>query len=204
MADYYERMRAYYERRAAEYDDAYLGTGAYSGRHWPGFAEELDEARILLEKLPPTTVLDVGCGTGFLTRHLRGKVVGLDQSESALEIARKRAPGAAFVRGNALELPFSNGSFGRVFAGNFYGVLLPPDRSAFLAEARRVGRELVIFETSLAAKREYGEGFQERTLSDGSRHRIYRKYFSARELARELGESKVLFAGEHFVLVSSG
>ncbi len=200
MEDYYGRMRAYYERRAAEYDDAYLGTGAHSGRDWPGFEEELDQVRTLLERFPPTTVLDAGCGTGFLTRHLRGEVVGVDQSEGVLEIARQSVPGAAFVRGDALHLAFPDGSFGRVFAGNFYGVLLPPERRSFLAEARRVGTELVILETSLAAKREYGEGFQERFLSDGSRHSIYRKYFSAEDLTRELGEARVLFDGEHFVL----
>jgi ubiquinone/menaquinone biosynthesis C-methylase UbiE len=204
MEGYYKRMKNYYERRAAEYDDAYLGTGAYSGRDWPGFEDELGEVTRLLEGLPPARVLDVGCGTGFLTRHLRGKVVGLDQSEGALAIAHERVPGARFVRGGALKMPFPDSSFDRVFAGNFYGVLLPPERRAFLAEARRVGKELMILETSLAAKREYGEGFQERTLSDGSRHAIYRKYFSAEDLSLELGECELLYAGDHFVLMASG
>lgn len=202
--DYYERMRVYYGRRAAEYDDAYLGTGAYSGRDWPGFEEELDEVRALLEGLPPARVLDIGCGTGFMTRHLRGEVVGLDQSEETLEIARRRVAGAAFARGDALNLPYPADSFDRVFTGNFYGLLLPPERRAFLTEARRVAPELLVFETSLAAKRKYGEGFQERVLSDGSRHSVYRKYFSAEDLARELGDVRVLFKGDHFVLTSSG
>lgn len=202
--NYYGRMKAYYERRAGEYDDAYLGTGAYSGRDWPGFEEELGEVARLLEALPPTRVLDAGCGTGFLTRHLRGEVVGLDQSEGVLAVARRRVPTATFVRGDALGTPFPDGSFGRVFTGNFYGLLLPPERRDFLAEARRVGAELVVLETSLAARREYGEGFQERALSDGSRHAIYRKYFSTKDLSRELGETRVLFSGDHFVLVSSG
>jgi len=42
------------------------------------------------------------------------------------------------------------------------------------------------------------------TLSDGSRHTVYRKYFSAEDLARELVEVRTLFAGDHFALVSSG
>ncbi len=34
---------------------------------------------VLVEGLPPAKVLDVGRNTGFITRHLRGKVVGLDR-----------------------------------------------------------------------------------------------------------------------------
>ena len=204
IEDYYERMKDYYERRAAEYDDAYLGIGAYSGRDRLCLEEELEEVRTILEGLPPTRVLDVGCGTGLMTRHLKGEVVGLDQSEGMLEIARRRVPTATFVHGDALDMPFPEWSFDRVFISNFYGLLLSPERGACIAEARRVGSELMVFETSLAAKGVYGEGFQERTLSDGSRHSIYRKYFSAEDLAQELGDVRVLFAKEHFVLVLSG
>ena len=44
----------------------------------------------------------------FLTRHLRGEVVGLDASEAMVEIARADAVGA-FVVGDALWLPFADG-----------------------------------------------------------------------------------------------
>jgi SAM-dependent methyltransferase len=106
---YYKRMKEYYERRAAEYDDAYLGTGAYSGHARPGFEEELAEVIALIEGLPPARVLDVGCGTGFITQHLKGEIVGLDQSAAMLRIAQGRAPDATFVRGDALSLPFPDG-----------------------------------------------------------------------------------------------
>jgi hypothetical protein len=49
--DYFEHMKEYYERRAEEYDDAYLGTGAYSGRTRPGFEEELAQVTALIEGL---------------------------------------------------------------------------------------------------------------------------------------------------------
>lgn len=203
MDDYYGRLKDYYERRAAEYDDAYLGTGAYSGRDWPGFEEELAEVVALIGALPAARVLDVGCGTGFVTRHLRGDVVGLDQSAGMLEIARKRVPWAAFVRGDALDLPFPDGLFDRVFAGNIYGVFLPPERRRLMDEARRVAPELVVFETSRAVADE-PEQWQERALSDGSRQNVYRRYFSAADLLAELGGGRVLFDGEHFVLASKG
>jgi len=47
------------------------------------------------------------------------------------------------------------------------------------------------------------EGWQERTLSDSSRHRIYRKYFTAEDLAEELGGGRVLFDGALFVMVAA-
>jgi ubiquinone/menaquinone biosynthesis C-methylase UbiE len=199
--DYHERMKEYYEQRAAEYDDAYLGTGAYSGRNWPGFEEELDEVRTMIERLSPAKVLDVGCGTGFMTQHLKGEVVGLDQSAAMLEIARGRVPQATFVRGDALNLPFPDGAFDRTFVGNLLGVLLPPERAALVEEARRVASELVVFETS-AALVEKAEHWQERTLSDGSRYEIYRRYFTAEDLTEEIGDGRILFDGDHFVMVA--
>lgn len=194
-------MRDYYERRAAEYDDAYLGEGAYADRNLMGFQEEIVEIVALIESLPPARVLDVGCGTGFVTRHLKGEVTGLDQSEAMLEISRERVPRATFVRGDALDLPFPDRSFRRAFFGNFYGVLLPPERKRLAKEARRVASELVIFETSSALADE-SEQWQERSLSDGSRQRIYRRYFTAGEILEELGGGRALYDGEHFVLVA--
>ncbi len=62
---------------------------------------------------PPAHTLDVACGTGFLTRHLPGRVTGLDQSERMLAIAHERVPDGRFVHGEALELAFADGSFER-------------------------------------------------------------------------------------------
>jgi ubiquinone/menaquinone biosynthesis C-methylase UbiE len=54
-----------------------------------------------------------------------------------------------FVRGDAFWLPFPDSSFERVLTGHFYGHLEAPERQAFLAEARRVARELVIVDSAL-------------------------------------------------------
>jgi ubiquinone/menaquinone biosynthesis C-methylase UbiE len=195
-------VRHYYDRRATEYDDWYLGTGLFSDRERPGWGEELSALKRTIAGLPPARTLDVACGTGFLTQHLRGELTGLDQSQRMLEIARGRVPGGSFVRGDALALPFEGGSFGRVFSAHFYGHLHEKERQAFLREVRRVAGELVVVDAALRPDKQ-PEELQERVLSDGSRHDIYKRYFHPVELAEELGGGQVLFSGAWFVVVAA-
>jgi ubiquinone/menaquinone biosynthesis C-methylase UbiE len=195
-------VKTYYERRAREYDDWYLGTGHFAERDRPGWDDEVDLLRRALETLPPATTLDVACGTGFLTRHLPGDVVGLDQSESMLEEARRQAPAATYVQGDASALPFDDGSFERLFTAHFYGHLEFAKRERFLREARRVAAELVIVDSALRAD-VAPEERQERILNDGSRWEVYKRYFTPAGLADELGEGETLFAGRWFVAVRS-
>jgi demethylmenaquinone methyltransferase/2-methoxy-6-polyprenyl-1,4-benzoquinol methylase len=195
-------VQEYYDRRAPEYDEWYLGTGLYAKRERPGWEDELERLVEALGALPPRNTLDVACGTGFLTRHLRGDVVGLDQSESMLEEARRQAPLAVFVKGDALALPFPDGSFDRVFTAHFYGHLEPFERKTFLAEARRVSRELVVVD-SARANAEQDEMRQERTLNDGSRWEVYKRWFTTERLATELDGGATVFDGDWFVAVRS-
>ena len=195
-------MKAYYDRRAPEYDEWYRGIGQYAERDRPGWHDEVDALAGALAALPSARTLDVACGTGFLTRHLPGEVVGLDQSESMLDEARRQAPKAEFVRGDALDLPFEDGSFGRVFTGHFYGHLEGADRERFLTEARRLAPELVIVDSALREDVEPVER-QERILNDGSRWEVYKRYFEPDALAEELGGGGTLHAGRWFVAVRS-
>ena len=195
-------MKAYYEHRAPEYDDWYLGVGRFAERDRPGWENELEALIRSLEALPAARTLDIACGTGFLTRHLPGEVVGLDQSESMLEQARSQAPSADYVHGDALELPFEDGAFERVFTGHFYGHLEHDERERFLREARRVARELVVVDAS-SRHSEVDEEWQERILNDGSRWRVYKRYFTPEQLAAELGGGTTVFAGRWFVGVRS-
>lgn len=89
----------------------------------PGMAEEHRIARLLLGLSPGDGVLDVACGTGNFTRDFarsvgeEGLAVGIDVSETMLHRAVRDtedaglSQGAAFVRGDASELPFRDASF---------------------------------------------------------------------------------------------
>jgi demethylmenaquinone methyltransferase/2-methoxy-6-polyprenyl-1,4-benzoquinol methylase len=198
-----EGMRAYYEQRAAEYDDWWLGRGIFAKRERPGWDDEVAAVLAAVRALAPARVLDVACGTAFLSRHLRGDVTGLDQSEAMVGIAAARLePHGRAVRGDAVPLPFADGAFDRVFTGSFYGHLLEGERERFLAEVRRVAPELVVLD---AALRDDGvpEQWQERKLNDGSRHRVYKRFFTPDGLASELRGGRVLHAGQWFVMVAA-
>jgi ubiquinone/menaquinone biosynthesis C-methylase UbiE len=191
---------AYYSARATEYDDWWEGTGREAGRDRPGWDEEVAQIVGIVAGLPPARTLDVACGTGFLTRHLRGLVVGIDQSPEMAAIAQSRLPAGVVVVGDALALPFPDGAFERVFTGHFYGHLVPAERERFLAEAARIAEELVVVD-SAPRPGEPREGWQERVLEDGSRHRVFKRFLTAGDLVGELAGGDVLFDGDWFAAV---
>jgi ubiquinone/menaquinone biosynthesis C-methylase UbiE len=193
-------LKTYYDRRAHEYDDWWLGEGLYADRDRPGWEDELDTLADVIGALPPLRTLDVACGTGFLTRHLRGDVVGLDQSARMLGVAREQVPDATFVQGDALALPFADGEFDRVFTSYFYCHLEEAERERFLAEARRVARELVVVGSRHQPGTE-ATRYEERVLKDGSRWTVFKRVFTGEQLASELGGGEVLHEGRWFVAV---
>jgi ubiquinone/menaquinone biosynthesis C-methylase UbiE len=194
-------MEPYYERRATEYDDWYLGTGLFADRERPGWADAVQEVEELISSLPPARTLDVACGTGFITRHVPGRVIATDASAAMLAESRARHD-HPLVRADAFALPFRDDSFDRVFTGHFYGHLQPEQRARFLAESRRIAPTLVVFDARLHDDVE-PEQIQERTLNDGSSHHVFKRYFTASQLSSELGDGRVLFEGRWFVMVSS-
>lgn len=195
-------MKAYYHARAHEYDDWWLGRGLYAGRERPGWEDELAELRATLAALPPVRTLDVACGTGaFFTCALPGEVTGLDQSEAMIELARENVPGATFVVGDALSLPFPGGAFDRLFTSYFYCHGGEPERQRFLDEAHRVARELVVV-GSHRHEGEAAERWEERTLQDGTTWQVFKRVFEPEALAAELA-GRVIHAGRWFVAVAA-
>jgi demethylmenaquinone methyltransferase/2-methoxy-6-polyprenyl-1,4-benzoquinol methylase len=194
-------VKAYYHARAREYDDWWLGRNLYADKERPGWDEERAALEGWIAGLPPKRTLDVACGTGFMTRHLRGEVTGLDQSDAMLEVARDQVPDATFVQGDALDLPFGDGAFDRVFSSYFYCHLEEDDRRRYLDDVRRVAPELVIV-GSRAQPGEQTERWDERVLNDGSRWQVYKRVFDPDALADELG-GRVLHESRYFVMVQS-
>jgi ubiquinone/menaquinone biosynthesis C-methylase UbiE len=103
----------------------------------------LDQA----ELRPNQRVLDIGCGTGtlvVLTKRLYPEVeiVGLDPDPKALTRAKNKAQragtAARFDQGFSDELPYSDGSFDRVFSSLMFHHLKGEEKGKTLKEIRRV------------------------------------------------------------------
>ena len=96
---------------------------------------------------PCHRVLDVGCGTGTFAVAIKGwlpsaEVVGLDPDPKALARSRRKAERAGvyirFDQGFANALPYSDGSFDRVFSSLMFHHLPQDAKFETMREVRRV------------------------------------------------------------------
>ncbi len=129
-----DAVRTMFDRIAPVYDVMNRVMTAGLDRRWRRITAE----RVVREG---DEVLDAACGTGDLAlaaARAGGRVTGLDFSERMLERARRKAPQLRFVQGDALALPFPDGSFDAATVG--FGVRNLDDLEAGLRELRRVLR----------------------------------------------------------------
>jgi SAM-dependent methyltransferase len=162
----------------------------FKGVLGPGMRDEHRIARLLLALSPGDGVLDVACGTGNFSRDFarsvgpEGLVVGIDVSETMLaraveDTARAGLDNAAYVRGDAQNLPFRDQSFDAVccFAAfhlfadpmlaldRMTAVLTPGGRIALFTTARHRSAQVRTAE-SLMARRSGARLFEQRELVD--------------------------------------
>jgi ubiquinone/menaquinone biosynthesis C-methylase UbiE len=93
----------------------------------------------------PGSVLEVACGTGIVTRHLREalprtvRLVATDLNVAMVDHARERLQGLEPIewqQADAAALPFASDSFDAVACQ--FGLMFVPDKEAAFREARRV------------------------------------------------------------------
>ena len=194
-------MRSYYRQRAPEYDDWWNGTGLFEQRDRPGWHEDVAGLCAALEALPAARARSTSrAARASSPPTCRATISGVDQSEEMLAVARERLPDAELVVGDGLHPPFGHGSFERIHAGT--STATSTSASVPSSSPRAPGsRASWSSPTRRCAPDGEPEAWQERKLNDGSRHQVYKRWFTPEGLIEELGGGEVVFAGAWFVSV---
>lgn len=130
------------ERLRIEFNDwARAGRGESMER---GHRPVGEQAFALMNILPESRVLDLGCGSGWASRLMaehanEGRVVGIDISDEMVSVARAEAghfDHIEFQVGSAERLPFDDATFTHVFS--MESLYYYEDMGAALREVRRV------------------------------------------------------------------
>lgn len=96
---------------------------------------------LVVNKHAPSSLLDVGCGTGYLTgkfkeRFPQSAITGLDFSPGMIEAARLKHGGVEWVLADGNKMPFTDGSFEMLVSNLAYQ--WAGDLAGAFSEARRV------------------------------------------------------------------
>jgi demethylmenaquinone methyltransferase/2-methoxy-6-polyprenyl-1,4-benzoquinol methylase len=202
-------MREYYAARAPIYDEVYLR---------PERQADLDQLRRRIPQwFAGRSVLEVACGTGYWTQFIApvaARMTATDAVAEPLAFARLR-PGAgqaSFVQADAYALPESLGVFDAAFAGLWISHVPVERRCEFLTSlhARLVpGAPVVLVDNTeaqcerlpIAGRDAAGNTYQQRTLPDGSTHRVLKNFPSEAELRSmvdRIGTRPQYWRGAHF------
>ena len=205
-------QRAFYRRRAPEYDEWWLRQGRYDrgAEQTVLWNDQVAVLEAALDRINPTgDVLELAGGTGWWTQRLARTARSLtvvDASPEALELnrARVRRADIDYVEADVFgwepsrryDLVFFSFWLSHVprprFEGfwDLVGRCLRPGGQAFLIDNRHdptVGRpDPYVVDAS--------DDVQRRRLSDGSEHRMVKVFYEPEELERRLAE--VGWAGE--------
>lgn len=184
-------LQRYYAQRAAEYEAIYAKPERQS-----------DLARMkpaLSEAFAGKSVMEVACGTGYWTPHIASKarkVDAFDINDETLAIARTKLVDRSRVRfavADAYALPMPGERYDGAFACFWWSHVLRRDLPRFLEGLHRVllsGARVIFIDnryvegssTPVARIDGNGDGWQLRTLSDGSRHHVLKNFPEPAEL----------------------
>jgi ubiquinone/menaquinone biosynthesis C-methylase UbiE len=130
-----EKFKEYYQKKrvTGTYDSQREGSEYRKRKR----ALELKYFLELINKKDREKVLELGCSSGFLTKHL-GEVTAIDTSEDMLEIASRKNSKAKCIPGDMFELRFKPESFDKVVTMRVWNHLQEKDLRRALRQVNKV------------------------------------------------------------------
>ena len=192
----YQELMEYYDERAPEYDEVYLGRSP--GMPEPqAYRQDVDAIKKICGDFGRGHLIDIGCGTGYWLPYYAEnctEITLVDQSRSMLMECRKKAKESLepekvhFVKGNFFDIRFLSKIFDCAVIAFLISHLIEEDENTFFKKFKMIMRPkadvLWIDSTwsQLRSKHRDKEGHQNRTLRDGRSFRIFKRYFEEQDL----------------------
>jgi ubiquinone/menaquinone biosynthesis C-methylase UbiE len=182
----YGRFNGWYDHGVTECQDAAYSAlieEMYAGQPRQDLIAAANAVRCT--EIADPLILEVGCGSGYYSEILSYlldhpvRYIGLDYSPAMLQFALKRYPQYPFVLGDAIALPFADGTLDIVMNG--VSLMHIVHYEAAIAEARRVAQNWCIFhtvpilrdgKTTFLQKRAYGETAVEVIFNEVELHQL--------------------------------
>lgn len=211
-----DELKAYYDERAPEYDDIYLGRAP--GMPEPeAYTRDMRAITTLCANFGSGHLIDIGCGKGYWFQYYArncSQVTLIDQSRRMLVECRKRVSGQLtavdvhFIKGDFFDMRFLTRIFDSSLVAFVIGHMTEDNVDFFfkkLAGILKPGSELLWIDGAWSSVREKyrkKDGLQTRTLSNGRSFTIYKRYFDEKDVDATIGKYSLalrsLYMGDVF------
>ncbi len=196
-----EEMMSYYDTRAPEYNEIYIGKGPASIPNPALYKNETQITAKMVSTFGTGHLIDIACGTGYwLPYYARNcsKITLIDQSERMLSECRKRidelklGERCDLVHGDFFKASFENTLFDSALVGFLLSHLSSEEEETFFEKLRRILKsdsKLMVIDSTWSRRRQQyrqKEGVQERVLNDGRTFSICKRYFSKSDIKETL------------------
>jgi len=184
-------MMVYYDERAEEYDEIYLGRG-HTTIDPDVYRKDVAQVSAMVSRFGRGHLIDIACGTGFwLPNYARNcsQITFLDQSERMLAKCRGRAERlglgdvSSFIQGDFLDVHLEAMKYDCALVGFFLSHLTLAQEEAFFGKVEAILKanpQLMFIDSAWNERRrryQEKEGIQERVLNDGRTFIVYKRYF---------------------------
>ena len=209
-----QRMLAYYNERAPEYEEAYtLGTGTASIPDPEVFKAEARVLEGIVARVVHGSLMDLACGTAYWLPHYAAncsRITLFEQSEKMLAEARAKASRLGiltrcdFVQGDFFEHDFAPHSHDTALIGFFLSHLTEAQECVLFDALRTLldssGRFLILDSAWSPERAKFNSKVerQPRQLTDGTPFEIYKRYCDRDDISRWAKEHDVELRVEHF------
>ena len=184
-------MMSYYDERAEEYDEIYLGK-SHTTIDADVYRKDVANVSEMVSRFGKGHLIDIACGAGFwLPNYARNcnQITFLDQSARMLSKCKDRveelglADISSFCQGDFLDIKLEASKYDCALVGFLLShITLEQEKIFFrkLEENLKANPQLMFIESAWNKRRQRyqeKEGVQERVLNNGRIFRVYKRYF---------------------------